>query len=223
MILTVAGSDTAAGQAQLDSYIERWKQEHVDAVVIAGLSLVSRRWVAKIAHELDGVMLFTDAPSSALPSARDAEKFGLMPNPYEGMYSAAGESPTKRWRGEKTRRCVRTFENAQQGSEWWVRGTCSPGHASELSSDAAVVGVCADLMMFQTIVERAGHDLDNQSWTSAVNSIGAIDLVTTRFSSFRAGKYDADDGLGLVRYDSRIGSVGDWLRSLLSSTLTALS
>jgi hypothetical protein len=90
-------------------------------------------------------------------------------------------------------------------------GELQPGaDGKRVEVNAAVVGVCADLMMFQTIAQRAGHHLDNQSWTSAVNSIGAIDLVTTRFSSFRAGKYDADDGLGLVRYDSRIGSVGDW-------------
>lgn len=209
-ILTVTGSDTAAGQAQLDSFIERWKQEHVDAVIIAGLSLVSRQWVEKIARELDGVLLFTDAPSSALLAARDAKKAGLRPNPYEGMYSATGESPTERWQEAKVRRCVRIFEDAT-GQSVVGPGELQPGaDGKRVEVNAAVVGACADLMMFQAIAQRAGHDLDNRSWTSAVNRFGAIDLVTTKFSSFRAGKYDADDGLGLARYDSSIGSVGDW-------------
>jgi hypothetical protein len=43
-----------------------------------------------------------------------------------------------------------------------------------------------------------------------VNATGSVDLVTTKFASLHAGKYDADDGFGLVRYDPRIGSVGDW-------------
>jgi substrate-binding family protein len=209
-VLTVTGSDTAAGQAQLDSFIERWKQEHVDAVVIAGLSLVSRQWVEKIARELHGALLFTDAPSSALLAARDAKKAGLVPNPYEGIYSAVGESPTERWKGAKVQSCVRTFEDAT-GQKVVGPGELQPGaDGKRVEVYAAVVGACSDLMMFQAIAQRAGRGLTNQSWTSAVNATGSVDLVTTKFASLHAGKYDADDGFGLVRYDPRIGSVGDW-------------
>src|SRR6185503_19464268 len=124
----------------------------------------SRQWVEKIARELDGVLLFTDAPSSALLAARDAKKAGLRPNPYEGMYSATGESPTERWQGAKVRRCVRIFEDAT-GQSVVGPGELQPGtDGKRVEVNAAVVGACADLMMFQAIAQRAGHDLDNRSW-----------------------------------------------------------
>ena len=90
-ILTITGTDTAAAQAQLDSFIERWKSEDVDTVFMAGLVVSAKQFVEKIKAEMPDVLLITDASSTAA-QAQDLVQAGVTPNPYEGMWGTEGET-----------------------------------------------------------------------------------------------------------------------------------
>ena len=47
-ILTINSTDFTAAEAQLDSFIEKWKTEHVDAVLLSGDDVVAAQLVSKL-------------------------------------------------------------------------------------------------------------------------------------------------------------------------------
>ena len=47
-VLSITGTDTTAAQAQLDSFIEKWKTEDVDTIFIAGLNVSAKQFVEKL-------------------------------------------------------------------------------------------------------------------------------------------------------------------------------
>ena len=60
-----AQPDTAGALAQLQSYIEHWRTEGTDAVVIAGQAAVSKQYVLAVRRQMPKVTLVTDADASA--------------------------------------------------------------------------------------------------------------------------------------------------------------
>jgi hypothetical protein len=214
-ILTVTGSsesgvDTSGGQAQLDAFLEKWKEEDVDTIMIAGLSLVTRQWVEKIGNEIPGVQFLVDAPASAIQAARDAKAAGTNPNPYENMFTAESETDAEIWDTPPVQRCVKIYEDAS-GTTVVPPDEVQPGPDGKREETYASVLVnCGELEMFQAIAEKAGADLTNETWTAAVNDFGPIELATSSFATLHEGKYDANDAFRLVRFDGTVGDAGDW-------------
>ena len=94
-ILDVTGADTSAAQTQLDSFIERWKSENVNALYVSGTQVGSQQFIEKIRQQMPGVMLITDDQASdVLGYGQQERQEGRHPNPYEGIISAGG--PTSR-------------------------------------------------------------------------------------------------------------------------------
>ena len=89
-ILSINGTaDTTAAQSQLDSFIEKWKGEHVNAIFLSGDEVSSKQFVTKIRHEMPKVMLVTDT-TNVLDFAKEEAQAGVKPNPYEGIISTGG-------------------------------------------------------------------------------------------------------------------------------------
>jgi hypothetical protein len=59
-LLTISGADTTAAQSQLDSFIERWKTEHVDTVFLSGYPASSVQFVTKLRKALPNLLLLSD-------------------------------------------------------------------------------------------------------------------------------------------------------------------
>jgi ABC-type branched-subunit amino acid transport system substrate-binding protein len=210
-VLSVAGTDTTAAQAQLESFVEKWKGEGVNAVFLAGLSVSGKQYVETIKQALPKALLITDAEKTS-EAAQDEVKAGNTPNPYEGILSTRGDSLSDRWahKSPLLQQCVDIYEKAT-GTK--VPGPDKPaknsaGKTIELS--VAVTDFCGELMMFKTIAERVGPDLTNKNWQKTVNSFGKIDLVVTDITSLCKGKYAADDAFRLLSFDSNLGTNGDW-------------
>ncbi len=210
-VLNITGTDTTAAQAQLDSFIEKWKSENVNAIYMAGLNISSKQFVEKIKQALPKVLLIADSDSVA-EQAQDEVKAGKTPNPYEGMLSTTGKTGAERWANKSPllQQCVNIYEKAT--------GTKVPGPDEETKNsagkpielDIAVTDFCGELMMFKTIAEKVGPDLTIKNWQKTVNSFGKIDLVPTDIASLCTGKYAADDAFRLVSFDSKQGQSGDW-------------
>ncbi len=218
-VLTITSEDTSAAQAQLDSFIERWKDEGVNALVMSGLLVSAKQFVEKIKAALPDVLLITD-DSSVGSQAKDEVRAGLSPNPYEGMVTLSGLSEVEVFESEGVQRCVKIYEEAT-GETVVPPDQVTPGADGKLAQ--VYVGVqdrCNELSMFQQIAEAAGADLTNDSWIAAVNDFGKISLATTEIGSLGEGKYDADDGFRLSAWDSTIGPDGDFkpLTDLLDVT-----
>jgi ABC-type branched-subunit amino acid transport system substrate-binding protein len=210
-VLSISGTDTSAAQAQLDSFIEKWKSEKVDTIYMAGLNISSKQFVEKIKKALPKALLVADSDAVA-EQAQDEVKAGLNPNPYEGMLATTGATASERWANKSPalQQCVDIYQKAT--------GTTVPGPDQETTNgkgkavelDIAVTDFCGELMMFKTIAEKVGPDLTIKNWQKTVNSFGKITLVPTAIASLCKGKYAADDAFRLVSFNSKQGASGDW-------------
>jgi hypothetical protein len=208
-VLTINGSDTSAAQSQLDSFIEKWKSEGVDAVWLAGASASGKQFVEKIKAQLPSVLLLADTYEGARAAGQDETGAGKKPNPYDGLLSDAGQTESEQWQNPRLQQCVKTYET---GSGQHVIGPddLRPGpDGKRVLVWAAVRDFCNELALFRQIAEKAGPNLTNDTWRQAADTLGEIHLVDP-YASIHAGKYDAADAFSLVVFDSTDGPKGDF-------------
>jgi major membrane immunogen (membrane-anchored lipoprotein) len=210
-VLNVGGStDTSQAQAQMDSFLEKWKGEGVNAIFMAGANISSKQFVEKIKKKLPNALLLTDFPSGVRSAAQDEVKAKKNPNPYEGVITAEGETLSQHYKSPAVQKCVGIWEKASGtkviGPDQLQAGP--DGKRAEIY--IAVEDFCGELAMFKVIAEKTGANLTNDTWTSTVDSFGPISLVTTNIASLKKGKYDADDAFRLEAFDSSIPPIGDW-------------
>jgi ABC-type branched-subunit amino acid transport system substrate-binding protein len=220
-VLTITGTtDTSASQAQLDSFIEKWKGEGVQALFLTGLNVSAKQFVEKIKAAMPGVLLMTDGESGAHDAAQGEVTAHKTPNPYEGILTAAGLSGPETFQLPATQHCVQIYQ-AAGGPTVIGPADVKPGPDGKTAQIyQAVEDFCQELNMFKQIAEKAGPNLTNTTWTTAVDTFGKINLGGSGFASLTKGKYDADDGFRLVTFDSTIPPQGDWkpLTALLDAS-----
>jgi ABC-type branched-subunit amino acid transport system substrate-binding protein len=210
-ILNITGTDTTQAQAQVDSFVEKWKSEGVNMVFLSGNDVSAKQFAESVKAGMPKAQLVTDTDTS-LAQAQGEQTAGTKPNPYEGMITATGLTPSERWANKNPtlQHCVDVYEKAT--------GTTIPGpnqrkttaSGKTLETDQAVTDACGDLTMFKEIAEKVGPNLTVKNWQKTVDSFGAIDLPPDKFASLCKGKYAAEDSTRLVAYDSSLGSSGDW-------------
>jgi hypothetical protein len=212
-VLSIAGTDTSAAQGQLDSFIEKWKGEKIDALFLSSQNVAGgKQFVDKIKANLPNVQLLTDVTSGTYQAAQDAVTAGQKPNPYEGIISIDGLNASERWAKNPPllKHCREVYEKAT-GQTIVGPDDLKPGpDGKRVEIYVAVSDFCGELVMFKAIAEKAGANLTNETWTKAVNNYGKIVLVTADIASLKKGKYDAEDGFRLQAFDSSIGNKGDW-------------
>jgi hypothetical protein len=212
-VLNIAGTDTSAAQAQLDSFIEKWKGERVDALFLSSQNVAGgKQFVDKIKANLPDLLLLTDVTSGTFQAAQDAVSAGQKPNSYEGIISVDGLNASERWakNGPLLKHCREVYEKAT-GEKIVGPDELEPGaDGKRVEVYVAVQDFCGELVMFKAIAEKAGVNLTNETWVDAVNGYGKIVLVTADIASLKKGKYDAEDGFRLQAFDSSIGNKGDW-------------
>ena len=211
--LTINGPDTTAAQAQLDSFIERWKSEGVNALFITGEDTVAKQFVEKVTKQMPGVMLMTDT-GDALFQGEDETKAGVNPNPYENMYIANGYRAEDYAKSENWKYCKSIYE-AQTGKtapsptadiKVNVGGKELQDQTYNLINDA-----CQMISTFQQIAAKTGQYPNADNWVAAVNSFGPIiNRGGGPFASLRQGKYDDDDTFQLQSFDSTLPPNGNW-------------
>ena len=145
------------------------------------------------------VQLVTDTDTT-LAQAQDEAKAGKSPNPYEGLLSGTGLTPTERWANKSPllQQCVDIYQKAT--------GTTVPGpderkvnsDGKSVYTDQAVTDFCGELFMFRDIAKKVGPNLTTANWQKTVNTLGPIALVPDKFASLCKGKYAAEDSFRLV-------------------------
>jgi ABC-type branched-subunit amino acid transport system substrate-binding protein len=208
-VLTINGIDTSTPQSQLDSFIEKWKGEGVDAVWLAGPNVSGQQYVEKIKSRMPNVLLLADSVAPAQQAGQDEVAAGRKPNPYDGLLSANGLTDSEEWQSPRLQQCVKTYE-AASGQTVVSPDDLKPGpDGIRAEVWAGVQDICNELTLFEQIAERAGPDLTNATWRQAVDTIGKVELIAP-YASLHAGKYDADDSFRLVVFDSSFGPKGDF-------------
>jgi ABC-type branched-subunit amino acid transport system substrate-binding protein len=210
-ILSVTGStDQSAALTQLDSFIERWKGEGVDAVFLSGNEVSSSQFVTKLRGAMPKVTLIVDN-TDVKTAGQDAVKAHIKPNPYEGILSAGGPTPVEYDNSPNWRYCAAIYEK-YTGKHAPNSQEVIPGPGGKtLETNANINDACQLITMFRDITNRVGKNLNNANWTTTVNSFGHINnLGSGPYSSLHTGKYDAEDNFRLEAFDSSIGTKGDW-------------
>jgi ABC-type branched-subunit amino acid transport system substrate-binding protein len=211
--LTINGPDTTAPQAALDSFIERWKSEGVNAIFITGQNAVTKQFVEKVTKQMPGVILLTDT-GDALSQGQDETKAGAKPNPYDGMYLAGGFRAADYAKSENWKYCAGIYK-AATGKE-------APGPEAVLKINVGgkeltdqtyntINDACQMISTFTQIVAKTGAYPNAQNWVAAVNSFGPIvNRGGGPYASLKQGKYDDDDTFQLQQFDSTLPPNGNW-------------
>ena len=209
-VVTISGTDTSAAQAQLDSFIEKWKSEGVTAVFLAGLNVSSKQFVEKIKSAMPNVVMLADHESGAHDAAQGEVTAHKSPNPYEGMLTAFGASPDDVWNSAPVQKWAKIYE-AASGQTVLGPSQVKPGPDGKTAQVyQSVEDFAEEIDMFAQLANKAGPDLTNTTWTNAVENFGSINIVGEFFASLTKGKYDADNGFRLGAFDSTIPPQGDW-------------
>jgi ABC-type branched-subunit amino acid transport system substrate-binding protein len=210
-VLTINGSDTSNAQSQLDSFIERWKTENVNALILAGGEASSKQFVERVKRTFPNMLLIADT-TDVLSEAQDEQKAGVKPNPYDGVITAEGDTGTEHQTRASGKYCRNIWEAATHKTMPNPDVVIpAPGGKRDNLYDE-IDSSCAFVTMFKTIATKVGPYLNSANWASTVNNFGPIFDTSTVYASLRNGKYDADDTYGLVAYDPTIGQAGDWRR-----------
>ena len=209
-LLSVTGTDTTAAQAQLDSFIERWKTEHVDTVFMSGNAVSSPQFVTKLRRELPNILLLSDS-TEALDYAQQLERAGTKPNPYQGLLAAEGQTTQEYADSANWKYCKDIYEETTHRHAPGPLDVIHYKGGKTLDTYGAINDACQLLSMFHDIAQRAGKDLNNSSWIDAVNTFGHIDnRGAGPYSSLTKGKYDANDNFRLEQLDSSLPPDGNF-------------
>jgi ABC-type branched-subunit amino acid transport system substrate-binding protein len=210
-ILNITGTDTTAAQAQIESFVEKWKSEGVNTIFLAGNDVSAKQFAESIKKGMPKAQLVT-VTDTTLDQAKGEQDSGAKPNPYEGMITGTGITPSERWAtpNASLKHCIDVYQKAT--------GTTVPGpddrkttsDGKSINTDQALTDACGDLTMFKAIADKVGPNLTTANWQKTVNSFGTIELPSDKFASLCTGKYGAEDDFQLVSYDSSIGKSGDW-------------
>jgi ABC-type branched-subunit amino acid transport system substrate-binding protein len=211
--LTINGSDTTAPQQALDSFIERWKSEGVNALYITGQNAVTKQFVEKVTKQLPGVTLLTDT-GDALSQGQDETKAGANPNPYEGMYLAGGIRAADYAKSDNWKYCAgiykAAFHKEAPGPEAVLKVNVGGKELTDQTYNT-INDACQMISTFSQIVAKIGPYVNAQNWVSTVNSFGPIvNRGGGPYASLRQGKYDDDDTFQLQQFDSSLPPNGNW-------------
>jgi hypothetical protein len=210
-VLSISGADTSQPQAQLDGFIERWRSQKADALIITGDLSAAKQFVDKIREKLPRILLISDALSSVAGGATDELHAGRNPTAYEGTLvpEDLGAENGEQFQEPLARRCVATFRRANPGVPVADPKVRTPGRDGRVEQRfEAIRDACDELEVLRLVGERAGPNLTNETWRRAIDHYGEIRLPAYAYASFRAGKYDANDGFRLGAWDSSLGPNG---------------
>ncbi len=208
-VLSISGADTTAAQSQLDSFTEKWKTEHVNALIMVGEAVSSKQFVNQVKSAIPDMELVADT-TSVESGGQDDVKAGVTPNPYDGIITAAGRIGLEHSRTKNYTYCKDIYEK-QTGIKIplpTVVVKLPNGQRNDIYGNAE--DACSYVTMFQDIANHVGTDLNDTNWTNTVNNLGPVKVMNTDFASLHTGKYDADDTYGLVAFDPSIKPYGDW-------------
>jgi hypothetical protein len=212
-LLTVgSSSDTTAAQSQLDSFIEKWKTEHVDTVFLSGYAPSSQQFVTKLRKRLPNLLLLSDN-GQVLGYAQQLKRSGVTPNPYEGLITAGGQTQTEYATGPNWTYC-KTIYKQETGKVAPGPNDVIPYKGSTtqtLDTYGIINDACQLVTMFHDIGQRIGTYLNNTNWVNTVSNYGPIvNRGSGPYSSLHAGKYDAEDNWRLEQIDTSLPPSGQF-------------
>jgi len=202
--------DTTAAQTQLDSFIEKWKTQGVNALVLSGDLASTKQFVLKVKQAIPNLLLLADN-TDVLDQAQQVEKSGPKPNPYDGVITAGGLSPQEYTASANWQYCAMIYQQATGKVAENATQTIKTADGKIDDTYGTINDACQTMTMFHDIAQRVGQYLNNTNWVYTVDHFGPItNRGSGPYSSLHAGKYSADDNWRLQAYDPTLGQEGLW-------------
>jgi ABC-type branched-subunit amino acid transport system substrate-binding protein len=194
--------DTAAADANWDVFAEKFKSAGVNHVVLMGTEAAGG-----LTRLLDrGVKATISSPTNGLIEGLGTSQTQRPPSAYDGIYTVTGLTPDEIFADPGMHKCVETFEKANPSIT-----VKKPSAVAEGETDWAtgILTACGQLGMFQTVAEKAGKNLTNQSVIAAVKGMTAnFALPGSPYNTFGPTKFDAPNGIRLGVFDHTLGKTG---------------
>jgi hypothetical protein len=208
-VLTITGTDTTAAQSQLASFIELWKTEHVNALILVGAAASSKQFINEVKNAIPDMQLVADT-TSVEDGGQDDVKAHIVPNPYDGIITAEGRIGLEHSKTKNFRYCNDIYKAATGSALPLPNVVVKLANGKQNNIYGNAEDACSFITMFQDIATRVGKDLNVPNWVSTVNNFGPIKVMNTDYASLHTGKYDADDTYGLVQFDPNLKPIGEW-------------
>jgi hypothetical protein len=208
-VLTITGTDTTTAQSQLSSFIERWKTEHVNALILVGAAASSKQFINEVKTAIPDMQLVADT-TSVETGGQDDVKAHVEPNPYDGIITAEGRIGLEHSQTPHFTYCNNIYKGATGSSLPLPNVVVKLANGKQNNIYGNAEDACSFVMMFRDIASRVGKDLNVPNWVTTVNNFGSIQVMNTDWASLHAGKYDADDTYGLVQFDPNLKPIGEW-------------
>lgn len=197
-IVDAPPGDVQAGITQWQTFLELYRGDDISSVFMAGDIVLG---VEQLIQSGLDVQVFTTNSGRLRAGLRDSSDPAAITGISLGgpMYGPEGD--------ERFQQCTRIFTE-RTGIE-----IVPTDQLPEDETDWFIVmgAACTRIDMFVQVAAAAGPDLNNETLQAAIDSLGPIALPNQPFGSFGPGKYDAQDGVALIQYDSSIGEDGDFV------------
>ena len=186
-VLDVPPGDTQAAASVWRTFLEIYRNAGVDSVFLEGDTLA----IGQLIQGGLNVDLFTTDVTPVSFSLRETGDPGYFDAYALGGPFVAGEY------NQRMKDCIDTFER---------RSGIDVVQSSEVPEDetdwhSPVVGLCPRFDLFVQVAAAAGPNLSNETLQAAIDGFGSIELPGEAFASLGPGKYDARDGVVLLRWD----------------------
>ncbi len=194
--------DTAAADANWDVFAEKFKSAGVNHVILVGTEAAGG-----LTRLLDrGVKATVSSPTNGLVEGLGTSQTQRPPSAYDGYYTITGLTPDEIFADPTMQKCVKTFQKANPSIT-----VKKPSAVAEGETDWAtgILTACGQLGMFQTVAQRAGKNLTNQSVIDTVEGMTTNFAVPgSPYNTFGPAKFDAPDGFRLGVFDHTVGKTG---------------
>ncbi len=199
-VIDVPAGDTQAGAAVWRTFAEIYRNADINTVFIDGDNvfgveqLIQNGLDVKLFNAELGTFTYGLGGSSD-PAFFEAYTLG---SPYAGDDN-----------NQRTENCIDAFER-QSGIE-----VIPSEQLPEDETDwfTPVRGWCRVFDLFVQLAAAAGPNLTNETLQAAIDGFGPIELPNEAFASLGVGKYDARDGVVLMKWDPEAGddNAGDFV------------
>jgi hypothetical protein len=201
VVQNVPPGDTLAGEAAWERFVELWKTEGVDSVVmVENTATFGSTQLAK--SNLEANYLIVDS-GQLLRGLGNLD--GAVPADLAGVIGSGGASEAESWELDATQDCVRVFEEAHPDIEVVPSSQVAEGDSDWFGN---INIFCSPLRLFELVATAAGPELTHDSFLSGAASLGVIEIPGQVFASLGPDKYDAADAIRLTEFDPTVGNNG---------------
>ncbi|MDH3706528.1 MAG: hypothetical protein OES57_10715 [Acidimicrobiia bacterium] len=194
--------DRAAQDAEWSVIAERLAVDGIDTVVLVQSTVGFTGANQLVLKGFEGQILIADAVGT-LGSLGTSSENAL--EDLEGIMGTIGPSATEVFEVEASQECVEVLEAADPEITVHPSDQVPAGEPDWIPT---LIGHCARLRLFEMIAIAAGPELTQETFLTAAEGLGEIELPGSPFSSLGPGKLDSLDGLRLARFDATVGEAG---------------